>query len=171
VLDIMVTLNSVPGRGTRVALLVPIATVAPALVPEVAAPSPLPAAAGMSVLCIDNDEKILAGMDALLSGWGCMPILAKTAREAIKLARDAARLPDLMLVDYHLDEGDGLAAVAAVRKKLGEDIPAIMITADRSPDLRERALKAGMQVLNKPVKPAALRALMTQWRVSRPAAE
>jgi CheY-like chemotaxis protein len=76
-----------------------------------------------------------------------------------------------MLVDYHLDEGDGLAAVADLRKRLGEHIPAIMITADRSPDLRERALRAGIQVLNKPVKPAALRALMTQWRVSRPAAE
>jgi Na+/proline symporter/signal transduction histidine kinase/ActR/RegA family two-component response regulator len=170
VLDIAVTLNSMPDHGTRVSLLVPIAKVAPVRTHEPAPPA-LPAAAGMSVLCIDNDEKILAGMDALLSGWGCAPILAKNAREAIKLSRTAVRPPDLMLVDYHLDEGDGLAAVADLRKKLGGDTPAIMITADRSPDLRERALKAGMQVLNKPVKPAALRALMTQWRVSRPAAE
>ncbi len=76
-----------------------------------------------------------------------------------------------MLVDYHLDEGDGLAAIADLRWKLGEEIPAILITADRSADLRERALKAGIRVLNKPVKPAALRALMAQWSVRRPAAE
>jgi Na+/proline symporter/signal transduction histidine kinase len=171
VLGISVTLNSTPGRGTRVSLIVPIAAIVPVPVFETAAPAAIPAAAGMSVLCIDNDEKILAGMEALLAGWGCMPILAKTSREAIKLSRDAARPPDLILVDYHLDEGDGLGAVADLRKRLGGDIPAIMITADRSPDLRERALRAGMQVLNKPVKPAALRALMTQWRISRPAAE
>jgi hypothetical protein len=31
----------------------------------------------MAILCIDNDEKILAGMHALLSGWGCLPIGAR----------------------------------------------------------------------------------------------
>ena len=38
-------------------------------------------------------------------------------------------------------------------------VPAILITADRSPELKERALKAGIRVLHKPLKPAALRAL------------
>jgi CheY-like chemotaxis protein len=80
-------------------------------------------------------------------------------------------VPDLMLVDYHLDEGDGLAAITEIRWKLGDDIPAILVTADRSAELRERALKAGIRVLNKPVKPAALRASLAQWNVRRPAAE
>jgi DNA-binding response OmpR family regulator len=42
-----------------------------------------------------------------------------------------------MLVDYHLDDGDGLAAIAEVRWKLGEEVPAILITADRSAELRD----------------------------------
>lgn len=172
VLDIEVKLDSMPGRGTRVSLSVPTATAAPKVVPMTAPPpAAFSAATGMAILCIDNDEKILTGMAALLSGWGCKPILAKTAREAVRLARTAESTPDLMLVDYHLDESDGLAAVEDIRRKLGEDIPAIMITADRSPQLRDRAQKAGLRVLNKPVKPAALRALITQWSVSRPAAE
>jgi len=171
VLGVAVTLDSVPGHGTRVCLSVPIALAAPVLTHEAPPHTSFPASAGMAVLCIDNDEKILAGMEAMLTGWGCTPILAKTAREALRLSREAPQPPDLMLVDYHLDESDGLAAVADLRRKLGEDIPAIMITADRSPELRERALKAGIRVLNKPLKPAALRALMTQWSVSRPAAE
>ena len=40
-----------------------------------------------------------------------------------------------MLVDYHLDESDGLAAIADIRWKLGAEIPAVLITADRSPEL------------------------------------
>jgi len=50
-------------------------------------------------------------------------------------------------------------------------IPALLITADRAPDLRRRAQKAGIRVLNKPLKPASLRALMTQFPVARAAAE
>jgi hypothetical protein len=49
-------------------------------------------------------------------------------------------------------------------------LPAILITADRSPDVRELARNEGVQVLHKPLKPAALRALMAQWRVMRVAA-
>ena len=50
-------------------------------------------------------------------------------------------------------------------------LPAILITADRSPRVREDARARNIQVLNKPVKPAALRALLAQWRVQRVAAE
>ena len=56
------------------------------------------------------------------------------------------------------------AAMAAVS-------PAILLTADRSAHVREEARTAGVHVLHKPVKPASLRALMTQWRVQRVAAE
>jgi CheY-like chemotaxis protein len=126
---------------------------------------------GLTVLCIDNDERILSGMNALLSGWGCVVLLARTAREAARLFRDESQPPDLMLVDYHLDESDGLAAIADIRWKLGAEIPAVLITADRAPELRRRAQKTGIRVLNKPLKPASLRALMTQFPVSRSAAE
>ena len=50
-------------------------------------------------------------------------------------------------------------------------VSAILITADRSARVREEARAAGVHVLNKPIKPASLRALMTQWRVQRVAAE
>jgi hypothetical protein len=51
------------------------------------------------------------------------------------------------------------------------DLPAVLITADRSPQVREDARTIDVPVLNKPVKPAALRAFLAQWRVTRPAAE
>jgi CheY-like chemotaxis protein len=79
------------------------------------------------------------------------------------------------LVDYHLDGGNGIAAIRALRAHLGgpdgRDVPAIVITADRSAHIRDEARAEGAHVLNKPIKPASLRALMMQWRVQRVAAE
>jgi Na+/proline symporter/CheY-like chemotaxis protein len=169
-LEISVNLDSVPGRGTRISLAVPIATTLPQPIRPQPAPAQLAAAEGMVILCIDNEDRILAGMAALLTGWGCAPLLAKNAREAMRIVEQAARLPDLMLVDFHLDDGDGLAAITEIRRRFGDAIPGVLITADRSPSLRERALKSGIRILHKPLKPAALRALMTQWSVSRSAA-
>jgi CheY-like chemotaxis protein len=79
------------------------------------------------------------------------------------------------LVDYHLDGGNGIAAIRELRRHLGRpdgrDVPAIVITADRSARVRDEARAEAAHVLNKPVKPASLRALMMQWRVQRVAAE
>jgi CheY-like chemotaxis protein len=75
------------------------------------------------------------------------------------------------LVDYHLDRGNGVAAIAELRGLLNRHVPAILITADRSTHVREEARADGVQLLNKPIKPASLRALVTQWQVLRVAAE
>ena len=117
-LGIGITLDSAPGRGTRVSLSVPLAAAAPVAAQPAHPPAAPSAVSGLTVLCIDNDEKILAGMTALLSGWGCTPIVAHNAREAVRQLRGSERTPELMLVDYHLDEGDGLSAIADVRWKL-----------------------------------------------------
>jgi hypothetical protein len=61
--------------------------------------------------------------------------------------------------------------VTALRARLRSEVPAALVTADRSPAVRNEARSKDIQVLNKPVKPAALRAFLAQWRVARPAAE
>jgi CheY-like chemotaxis protein len=79
--------------------------------------------------------------------------------------------PNGLLVDYHLDKGkNGIDAIVELRQRFGTDLPAILITADRSPHVRDAARTHDIQVLSKPLKPAALRALMAQWRVQRVAA-
>ena len=75
-----------------------------------------------------------------------------------------------LLVDYHLDRGNGIAAIRELRRKYGRNIPAILITADRSPHVRAAAAQEKIAVLNKPVKPASLRALLGQWRTQQMAA-
>lgn len=78
-------------------------------------------------------------------------------------------MPNGLLVDYHLDHGNGVEAIIELRRSHG-DLPAILITADRSPTVRKQARAERIQVLHKPIKPAALRALLAQWRMMRAAA-
>jgi CheY-like chemotaxis protein len=79
--------------------------------------------------------------------------------------------PTAILADYHLDEGTGLAAVATVRAALGSQIPAIIVTADYTAEVQREVRAAGLGLLRKPLKAAALRALLTQLSLQRQAAE
>jgi CheY-like chemotaxis protein len=125
---------------------------------------------GVTVLCLDNDLAILDGMGSLLEGWGCRVLKAPDLEGAISIIMRAKAVPDGLLVDYHLDDSDGIEAIRTLRARFGAELTAILITADRSPRVREDARANGIQVLNKPLKPAALRALLTQWRIQRVAA-
>jgi signal transduction histidine kinase/Na+/proline symporter len=171
VLGHQVDLQSTVGRGSRFSAEVPLAPALPSEIP--ARPAPRVDAgqlADMVVLCIDNDPKILDGMETLLGGWGCRVLTAADLRAAQAAIAGAKARPNGLLVDYHLGEGNGIDAIVQLRWQLG-DLPAILITADRSPRVRQDARARDIQVLHKPIKPAALRALLAQWRVQRVAAE
>ena len=176
VLDCEVALKSVVGRGSRFSVEVPVGMEAAAATAARAVARPHAGRlAGTVALCIDNDRSILDGMEKLLGGWGCRVLTAADLTEALA-AIDASGLePDGLLVDYHLDSGNGIGVIAELRRRfvrqLGRDLPAILITADRSAHVREEAQAEGAHLLNKPIKPASLRALIMQWRVQRVAAE
>jgi Na+/proline symporter/CheY-like chemotaxis protein len=172
VLDCEVVLKSKFGRGSRFSVAVALASAA---VDKPALPSLRKSAAGSlagtTVLCIDNEPSILDGMRVLLGGWGCRVLTATDLTAALAAIAGGGHEPDGLLVDYHLDGSNGVGAITELRRRHGGDLPAILVTADRSVLVREEARIAAVQLLNKPVKPAALRALLTQWRVQRVAAE
>ena len=173
VLDHPIELASQPGHGSMFAVEVPSAPPIPAAAGPAPRATAVPIAGldGLSVLCIDNDPAILDGMDTLLSGWGCLVLKAADVPGALAMLREARARPDVLLIDYHLDETDGIEATKHLRWKLDQSLPAVLITADRSKKVRDTAKATEMEVLNKPVRPAALRALLAQWRAARMAAE
>ena len=170
VLNCQVAVDSTAGRGSHFAAAVPLSDAAPVDLPARdhgrVDPGQL---VGTTALCIDNEPAVLDGMETLLRGWGCEVIKAPDLDIALAAIDESPSLPNGLLVDYHLDHGNGIDAIAALRRRCGE-VPAILITADRSPTVREEARAQGIQVLHKPVKPAALRALLAQWRMLRVAA-
>jgi Na+/proline symporter/CheY-like chemotaxis protein/PAS domain-containing protein len=158
-LDLPVRLASAPGLGSTFSVLVA-EVPAVAATSEAAAPLPRPAAeAERFVLCIDNEASVREAMATLLRGWGCRVAIAASLDEA--LAATANGLPDLVLADLHLDDGpDGLEVIAALRRRWQRAVPAALITADRDPTLRATARAHQVELLHKPLKPAALRALL-----------
>ena len=119
---------------------------------------------GLTVCCIDNEATILEGMEGLLSRWGAVAVTGANAAEVGKALQARGLEPDIVLADYHLDDGTGIEAVKELRWRFGPDLPAALVTADRSPEMRERAEAASISILNKPVKPAALRAMVAKLR-------
>lgn len=148
--------------GTEFAIEIDIAAAAATTVDEKTADPIAAPLSGLAVLAIDNEPAILDGLRILLSGWGCDVATAADLTEARKSFRK--REPDIILADYHLDNGNGIELVRRLRHRFRASPPALLITADRSAEVREMAARNGMLVLNKPLKPAALRAVLTQLR-------
>ena len=163
VLNHSLQVRSWPGRGSVFSVSVPLAR------------TPLPAPqrvdgqelngqplTGTQVICIDNEDSILTGMHSLLSRWGCQVWTARNRLECEHLLSEDVR-PQLALVDYHLDEGEtGTELMAWLRSELGEPLPGVVISADGRPELIAAVHAAGLDYLAKPVKPAALRALLSR---------
>lgn len=163
VLDHKLELYSVEGRGSMFAIEVPLAAQplqsSTQTIPTTQLPNHL---YGRTVLVIDNDENIRSSMEALLSRWGCRLITAAGEEDAHRLCQAEAFVPEIILADYHLDnDGLGTDAVYGLRQSFARDIPAAIVTADRSSDTQQLFKQLGLPVLNKPLKPGKLRALMT----------
>ncbi|MFO8142286.1 MAG: NahK/ErcS family hybrid sensor histidine kinase/response regulator, partial [Marinobacter sp.] len=135
---------------------------------QASAPLPMPFVAihqvaktsleGLRVLVIDNENVVQDSMRALLDRWGCEVVTAGSSKEAIARCQDT----DIILADYHLDDNHtGFEAIYHIRCHLGRDIPAAILTADRSDEIRRLVSSQCMPILNKPVKPNRLRALVT----------
>ena len=122
---------------------------------------------GALIVCIENDTAILDGMKTLLNAWDAEVIAVADPDAALEAIEAVGGRVTGLLVDYHLDRGNGVAAIRDIRRRFGEAIPAILITADRSPHVRAAARDENIAVLNKPVKPASLRALLGQWRTQQ----
>lgn len=175
VLNHPVELQSVTGKGTgfRVRVPVDINAAVPAGLKSVAGkPAASTRLNGCRVLCIDNEPNILEGMKILLTGWGCEVRTAESVASAVAIGSEGSVRPDAILADYHLDDGTGIEAIAHVRQQFGARIPALLITADRTAEVRAVAEKDGISLQNKPVRPASMRAWLTQLTaVSKQAAE
>ncbi|MGI9373814.1 MAG: hybrid sensor histidine kinase/response regulator [Hyphomicrobiales bacterium] len=163
------TLKSTPGAGSTFSINLPV-TDAIALSDETPRQRQRRSSdlRGMRILCIDNEPQILDGMSSLLGGWGCV-VHTASDRDAAKLAVEKG--VDMLLADYHLNDTNGLDLIDELRAASNSELPAILITADQSTEIREDAERRNISYMSKPVKPASLRAIISRAIVQRVAAE
>ncbi|MGQ9366461.1 NahK/ErcS family hybrid sensor histidine kinase/response regulator [Azospirillum sp. ST 5-10] len=155
-----ILVRSACGRGSMFAVRVPYGDRAFIEPDHVPCPAKAPGTvAGATLLVIDNEPATLTSMASLLQEWGCRVLTVETeeeAKAAIGPRRDAL---DLIVADFHLHEGrTGLDAIRTIREHCGRYVPAVVITADRTPEMQAAVKEQGHQLLSKPVKPARLRA-------------
>jgi signal transduction histidine kinase len=119
----------------------------------------LPAA---DILVVDNEMGSLQALEGLLMQWNCRPSPVHDVEGARRLCGSMARVPDLVIADYHLDRGErGTDVVEIVRSRFGSAVPAIILTADRSRDTAAAVKSRQCELMLKPVRPAELRALVS----------
>ena len=158
-LGLPLKLRSWPGRGTVFSIEVPRATPVPA--DAVAIPEATPEPPRSRVLVVDNDPDVLRGMQALLGAWGCDVLAARDGDEAAARVAEAG-VPDLLLLDFHLDAGQTGLMLRERLAGLMPERPCVVITADHGPEVRDAIAAAGCQLLHKPLKPLALKSMMSR---------
>ena len=117
------------------------------------------------VLVIENDEDVLFATTSHLELWGASVLAARSTAEARGLVLDMGMSPDIILADYQLDGDDrGTDAIARLRAMKGANIPAILITANRSRALRYAGAQDDISVMTKPVDIEQLKQ-MIDWKI------
>jgi CheY-like chemotaxis protein/anti-sigma regulatory factor (Ser/Thr protein kinase) len=112
------------------------------------------------VVIIENDENTIEAVSHLLRSWGATVYAFNTIEDALS---HCPTCPDLLFLDYHLDNGaTGTQAAALLRRKWQVNIPAILSSADRTEEVRKKAIDAQLHYLPKPIKPAALKRFIKQ---------
>jgi two-component system, NtrC family, response regulator AtoC len=92
-----------------------------------------------NILVVDDEELIRWSLTERLRAEGYTVSEAGTAAEAVERAGDGV---DLMLLDYQLPDGDGLAVLKKVRE-LDPDLLVIMLTARQDVSLVVESIKSG----------------------------
>ena len=113
--------------------------------------------AGATIMIIEDDAMVLNAMRIVLEAWGYQVV----ALASVEAARTAHTIPDVVIADYRLPGGEtGDQASLALRKRVGRELPGIIVTGEVMPAAWADAVDESLHVMKKPVRPAKLRALI-----------
>src|SRR5690606_6605574 len=130
--DLTLALDSKEGRGSRFSIYLPVARPLRGTISlKREKPEATIGVLNLKVLCVDNERDIIEAMEGLLTNWGCEVRSALSLKQIDKEHLLEGWYPDLVLMDYHLDQTSGLDAIEWLRHNLGGHLPAALVTADR----------------------------------------
>ncbi|MGZ9739169.1 hybrid sensor histidine kinase/response regulator NahK/ErcS' [Pseudomonas sp. GNP012] len=155
--------RSWPGRGSMFSVEVPLSATAPKPQPALQMSEPmLERLRGARIWVLDNDATICAGMRTLLEGWGCRVVTALSEEDLARQVDNFHAEADLLIADYHLDnDRNGVDAVARINARRASPLPAMMITANYSNELKQQIRELGHTLMHKPVRPMKLKTAMS----------
>ncbi|RSK29024.1 response regulator [Bacillus sp. HMF5848] len=103
-----------------------------------------------TILIIDDNEDIRFTMVEICSFAGWDAIQAKDGKEGVSIFKNAK--PDIVIVDYHMPNWDGVRTVREIRK-ISSTVPIIMLTIDENQRTADNCLSVGATDFSlKPIK-------------------
>ncbi|MGE8355068.1 MAG: hybrid sensor histidine kinase/response regulator [Microvirgula sp.] len=149
-MQVRVELASVPARGSVFRLCLPQAGAEQAVAETVPAASGLPTLQGRRILVVDDDPAVRTAMTGLLAGWHSQCLAVESVQEAVDCLDGFT--PELVIADYRLrGQQTGQQALEAIFARLGQSLPAVILTGDTAPDRLRDARASGAFLLHKPV--------------------
>ena len=105
------------------------------------------------ILVVEDNRDNMQLMEYLLNAFGYTPLLASSAAEGIRLAREER--PDLVLMDIQMPEMDGYEAMEQIKQLPGlESCPVVAVTAFAMVGDQRRIIASGFDgYISKPISP------------------
>jgi len=158
-------LSSQLGRGTVFSLELPAGKAARQTMPNLGSKSALTLTLHNRLIVVVEDEPaVLAGLEAVLTSWGASLAVFNSVSTCLEWAHSPRAVgvqPDLMIVDFRLEDGrTGLEVVTGLRSQFEQKIPAIVVTGSTMTGHEEEAQALDFHLLIKPVVPNKLRAMI-----------
>jgi len=155
-----VALRSRLGRGSCFSISVP-----PAAPQHGAEAAPLPALElplqGRHLALVEDDEAVREATAALLRAWGCQVWADAAVRPLLTRLQAEGVRPERVISDWRLEEGDGIAAIAALREWVGWPLPALLLSGETLPLDSPQLAALQITAARKPLPAAALRAWLS----------
>jgi PAS domain S-box-containing protein len=165
-LGLKLDVTSEVGKGTLFVLSLPAGEGRADAAAPTAAPVPADtlgaARATVHVLLVEDDARVRNATRLLLKVEGFHVTAVSTVDEAMQAAKAHPSI-GLLVTDFHLNAGEtGVQVIEAVRRQLGEQLPAVLVTGDTSTAMHELRCDDRLRMASKPINPDELLALMRQ---------
>ena len=170
-LGIEVKFLSQPGRGTRFSILLPYNAEAGAKAPVAPAPRPACQLNGRRILVLDDEPLIVESLSRDLEDRDNEVIRAGSVIEAEAKLRACPpdKLPDLYVVDIHLDAGEtGPQFLDRMEKIIGRRLPALILTGATDGQTLSELTQGTRRWMTKPADPDAIAETLAEIAISHP---
>ncbi|MDH3693567.1 MAG: ATP-binding protein [Gammaproteobacteria bacterium] len=160
-------IESRPNKGSRFVAQMPfvVATTSKENIPDQQEPTAanIEMIAPVSVLVVDDNDIVRRYFAAILRQFNIENVILDNARDAIDQC--SRHKFDLVLMDIHMPEMDGMEAVKQIRKRHGDSTTVIVaLTADAVSDSREKIMQSGFDdFLAKPLARSELIQTLVKW--------
>ena len=155
-LDMSITVRSVVNHGTVFKIQMPAAS--PPAVQKAPSPRYIINSAkhglrGKHILVVDDDESVRNSTAEILRLHDMHVETASGIEQALEIIQRPDQTTDMLITDLRLrGEENGIQLVTEVNRRIGHEIPALLITGDVAPERIHLVQQSGLKVLYKPIK-------------------